>query len=327
MVNRSCGSPSGIQVIFVFGDDPTTLRGVGIPAWFWFVVAAVAIVLGSALLVVDRSQRAPNNRERRRWAALRGWQFAEADQVLPTRWERGVLARHSGATAADVVAGSTFTADGRRQVYVLDLDVNGKIDSVLAGVRCRRSVSVAIELWLSDVPVPTDSGLDLLGPVGSRYAFVADVSAARPLVTPDMVEAIEEIGADVTVVWLEDDWVLAALEPRDADPTRLERLLRDLGELADLVDPSESGSDRDEGSESRDEDSEDRAEETEGHEEIEDLVDPDDELADVVPLGGHGTDRGASEDDADRDDPEGSRDEDSVSAARVPEAERTSRPD
>ncbi|GAB3287547.1 hypothetical protein [Parasphingorhabdus pacifica] len=255
-------------MIFVIGDDPTTLRGVGIPAWFWFVVAAVAIVLGIVLLFVDRSQRASNNRERRRWAALRGWQFAEADQVLPTRWERGVLARHSGATATDVVAGSTFTADGRRQVYVLDLDVNGKTDSVLAGVRCRRSVSVAIELWLPDVPVPKDSGLDLLGPVGSRYAFVADVSAARPLVTPDMVEAIEEVGSDVTVVWLENDWVLAALEP-GADPTRLERLLRDLGELADLLDPFEAADPN--------ESSEERA--------IED-VESDGELADVVPLGG-----------------------------------------
>lgn len=249
MVSRSGRSDSFDQVIFEIRDDPTTLRGVGIPAWFWFVVAAVAIVLGGVLLIFDRSQRVSNNRERRRWAALRGWQFAEVDQVLPTRWQRGVLARHNGVTATDVVAGSTFTADGRRQVYVLDLDVNGKTDSVVIGVRCRRTVAVTIELWLPDVPVPKDSGLDLLGPVGSRYAFVADVAAARPLVTPEMVEAIEEIGSDVTVVWLEEDWVLAALEPGDASPTRLERLLRDLGDLADLADPFETdpnGADPDE---------------------------------------------------------------------------------
>ncbi len=210
---------------------------VGIPAWVWFVVAVIAIGLGIALLIVDRSQRASNNRERRRWAALRGWQFAEADQVLPSRWERGALAQHTGCTAADVVAGSTFTADGRRQVYVLDLEAGGKTATVLAGVRCRRATPATIELWLPDVPVPQDTGLDLLGPVGSRYAFVADVAAARPLVTPDMVDAAEEIGSDVTVVWLEDDWVLASLDPSDADPGRLERLLRDLGELADMVDP------------------------------------------------------------------------------------------
>lgn len=228
-------------MIFASRDDRTTLRCVGIPAWLWFVVAVVAIGAGTALLISDRSRRSSNNRERRRWAALRGWQFAEADQVLPTRWERGVLAQYSsGVTATDVVAGSTFTTDGRRQVYVLDLSVNGRANAVLAGIRCRRPAPATVELWLPDVPVPQDSGLDLLGPVGSRYAFVTEVSGARPLVTPDLVDATEEIGPDVTVVWLEDDWVLAALDPADADPARLERLLRDLGELADLVDPFDS---------------------------------------------------------------------------------------
>ncbi|WP_309501096.1 hypothetical protein [Saccharopolyspora gloriosae] len=212
----------------------------GIPAWVWFLVAVLAIAAGVALLIADRTRRAPNNRERRRWAALRGWQFAEVDQVLPTRWERGALAQHGTGTATDVVAGSTFTADGRRQVYVLDLTVNNKVATVLAGVRCRRSVSTILELWQPDVPVPQDSGLDLLGPVGSRYAFVTEVAAARPLVTPALVEAAEEVGPDVTVVWLEQDWVLAAIEPDGADPARLERLLRALGELADIIDPFET---------------------------------------------------------------------------------------
>ncbi len=208
----------------------------GIPAWVWFAIAVVAIAVGTALLIVDRSQRTSNNRERRRWAALRGWQYAEVDQVLPSRWERGALAQHTGAVATDVVAGATFTADGRRQVYVLDLVVGNRSTAVLVGVRCRRVAPTTIELWLPDVPVPQDSGLDLLGPIGSRYAFVAEIAAARPLVTPDVVEATEEIGDDVTVVWMEQDWVLAALEP-GADPTRVEQLLRNLGELADLVDP------------------------------------------------------------------------------------------
>ena len=210
----------------------------GIPAWVWFAIAVVAIVVGSALLITDRAGRSASNRERRRWAALRGWQFAEVDQVLPTRWERGALAEHGSATAKDVVAGSTFTADGRRQVYVLDLEVSGRTTSVLIGVRCRRPVPATVELWLPDVPVPQDSELDLLGPVGSRYAFVSDVATARPLVTPELVEATEDMGGDVTVVWMENDWVLAAVDS-DPDPARLERLLRDLGEVADLVDPFE----------------------------------------------------------------------------------------
>ncbi|HTI26697.1 MAG TPA: hypothetical protein VL652_37275, partial [Kutzneria sp.] len=86
---------------------------------------------------------------------------------------------------------------------------------------------------------------DLLGPVGQRYAFVSDLTAARMLITPDLVEAAEEIGGDVTVVWLEDDWVLAAAPP-GASPARLERLLRDVGELADVVDPFEADTPSDE---------------------------------------------------------------------------------
>lgn len=217
----------------------TTLRCVGIPSWVWFVVAVVAIGLGIALLIADRARRTSNNKERRRWAGLRGWQFAESDRVLPTRWHRGALAQHNGGTATDVVAGSTFTADGRRQVYVLDLDVNGKTEAVVVGVRCRRTTPVTVELWLPDVPVPQDSGLDLLGPVGSRYAFVVDVAAARRLVTPGMAETADAVGSDVTVVWLEEDWVLASLDPAAADPSRLEQLLRSLGDVADLIDPFE----------------------------------------------------------------------------------------
>lgn len=211
----------------------------GIPAWAWFVIAAVAAVVGFALLGTDRAQRTARNRERRRWAALRGWQFEETDHVLPTRWSNGAIAYYGAGVARDVVAGSTFTADGRRQVYVLDHETGGKVNSVLVGVRCRRPLPVLIELWLPSVPFQREQMPDLLGPVGQRYAFVSDLPAARRLITPDLVETAEEIGGDVTVVWLEDDWVLAAAPP-GSSPARLERLLRDLGELADVVDPFEA---------------------------------------------------------------------------------------
>jgi hypothetical protein len=212
---------------------------VGIPAWVWFTVAVVAAVGGLALLATDRAQRTARNRERRRWAALRGWQFAETDQVLPTRWQSGAIAYYGTGVAKDVVAGSTFTADGRRQVYVLDHETSGKVNSVLVAVRCRRPTPVLIELWLPSVPFQRDQMPDLLGPVGQRYAFVSDMATARNMITPDLVEAVEEIGGDVNVVWMEGDWVLATAPPH-ATPSRLERLLRDLGEVADVVDPFES---------------------------------------------------------------------------------------
>ncbi|HEX4723102.1 MAG TPA: hypothetical protein VH333_11345, partial [Pseudonocardiaceae bacterium] len=99
-------------------------------------------------------------------------------------------------------------------------------------------IGVLVELWLPSVPFQREQMPDLLGPIGPRYAFVSDLAAARALITPDMVDAAEEIGGDVTVLWLEEDWVLAAA-PAQASPARLERLLRDLGELADVVDPLE----------------------------------------------------------------------------------------
>jgi hypothetical protein len=83
---------------------------------------------------------------------------------------------------------------------------------------------------------------DLLGPVGQRYAFVSDVNVARSMITRDLVDAVGEVGDDVTVVWLENDWVLAALPP-NASPARLERLLRDLGAVADLIDPFDKNDD------------------------------------------------------------------------------------
>ena len=213
----------------------------GIPAWVWFTVAAVAGVAGFALLATDRAQRTARNRERRRWAALRGWQFEETDHVLPTRWEAGAIAYYGTGLARDVVAGSTFTADGRRQVYVLDHETSGKVNSVLVGVRCRRALSVVIELWLSTVPVPARQRQDAdARPARAGRARGTRSSrtcpAARKLITPDLIDAAEEIGGDVTVVWLENDWVLAAAPP-NSSPARLERLLRDVGELADVHRP------------------------------------------------------------------------------------------
>ncbi|ONI72934.1 hypothetical protein ALI144C_43965 [Actinosynnema sp. ALI-1.44] len=210
----------------------------GISAWVWFAVAAVAAVGGAALLARDRAVRTSRNRERRRWAALRGWQFTETDNVLPTQWDGGALAYYGGGIARDVVAGSTFTADGRRRVYVYDLDNGGRVSAVIVAVQCRRKHEVVVELWLPSVPFEQEHMPELLGPVGQRYAFVSDLAKARALITPDLVDAAEEIGPDVMVAWIEDGWVLAAA-PVNANPSRLERLLRSLGEVADVVDPFE----------------------------------------------------------------------------------------
>jgi hypothetical protein len=206
------------------------------PAWIWFVIAAAAAVAGAVLLLRERTSHGAPNRERPRWAALRGWKYLAVDPDLLGQWRGGSVAYFGGGTAHDVVAGSTFTADGRRPVYVLDQVHDNTTDCVLVAVRCRRSAPTLLELWLPSVPFQRQQMPELLGPVGERYAFVTDIEAGRAMLTRELVDVVEELGSDVTVVWLEKEWVVAAAPP-GVGPARLERLLRDLGELADLLDP------------------------------------------------------------------------------------------
>lgn len=201
----------------------------------WFVIAAVAALVGGALLLIDHGRSTAHTRERRRWAALRGWQFADADPVLPDRWRHGALARGESGTARSLVTGSLFTAAGRRLVHVFDLEQGGRVEAVVVAVHRRMPQQVVLELWLPTVEFPTDAGLDLVGPVGERYAFTNEVTKARPLITPELAGLADDVGADVPVAWIEDAWVAAAVAVA-ASPARLERLLRLLGDLADLVD-------------------------------------------------------------------------------------------
>jgi hypothetical protein len=202
--------------------------------WVWFLIAGLAAAAGSALLAADRGQHYAHQRERRRWAALRGWQFVPADPVIIERWRHGVI---SGAgLARDLVTGSLFTPLGRRLVQVFDLEQGGHISHVVVAVQRRvRQADLVMELWLPDQPLTQNPDLIMLGSAGDRVALVTDPDQARPLVTPEFVFAANALGADIPVAWLEQDWVLATA-PCTAAPARLERLLRALDEIADLLD-------------------------------------------------------------------------------------------
>ncbi|WP_410660264.1 hypothetical protein [Amycolatopsis sp. lyj-112] len=208
----------------------------GIPAWIWFVVAAVALVAGLGLLAADRAKEGSRNRERMRWAELRGWQFVEEDDRLPRQWSGGAIGYFGAQAAVNVVAGSTFTSDGRRPVFIFDIETEGQIPAVVVAVRCNRVHEVPLELWLSSVPFQRQDMPEMLGPIGQRYAFADDSEGARKVITQELVDAADSLGGDVGVAWLENEWVLASVAP-NAGPSRLERLLRDLGEIADIVDP------------------------------------------------------------------------------------------
>lgn len=209
---------------------------VGIPAWVWFVVAGLCVIAGVGLLAADRMKEGTRNRERMRWAELRGWQFVEEDERLPSQWQCGALAYFGADYAVNVVAGSAFTTDGRRPVFVFDVEVDGHVPTAVVAVRCNRVHSVLLELWLASVPFQRAEMPDLLGPVGQRYAFSDDIMGAQQLISERLIDAADSLGGDISVVWLEGEWVLASAPP-SAGPSRLERLLRDVGDIADIVDP------------------------------------------------------------------------------------------
>lgn len=211
---------------------------VGMPPWIWFLIALVALVAGLALLAVDRAREGSRNRERLRWADLRGWQFAEEDPRMVSHWTEGAMGYFGADAAVNVVAGTTFTSEGRRSVYVFDIEADRQIPAAVAAVRCGKPYPVLLELWLASVPFQRAEMPELLGPAGQRYAFTDNVEAANKLVTQDLIDSANALGGDVSVVWFEQDWVLAAVSP-NAGPTRLERLLRDVGEIADIVDPTD----------------------------------------------------------------------------------------
>ena len=170
-------------------------------------------------------------RDRKRWAALRGWDYSTVDPVLPSRWRYGTIHMGGPGVARNLISGDVPTPDGPRQAYAFDHEQGGRATSILAAVQVQTVLPAAVELRLPSAPVPDDAGLELLEPVGERYAFVTNAEAVRPLLTPRLVEASDAVGADVELLWAEDSWVLATV-PLGASPDRLQDLLADLAEVA-----------------------------------------------------------------------------------------------
>ncbi|WP_064745441.1 hypothetical protein [Pseudonocardia acaciae] len=215
----------------------------GIPTSVWFIIAAVALVLG--LLMLRAAQRAGSgqSRDRRRWAAQKEWEYLDNDPVLPSRWRYGTIHQGGPGVARNLVTGSVPTSEGRRLVYVFDHEQAGRLSSVVVAVQRRSSIGGAFELRLPSAPLPDDAGLDLLEPVGERYAFVSDAAAIRPLITPRLVRAADAIGEEVELLWAEDSWVLCTA-PLDSAPEHLQELLDQLIEVAAALEEAVRGGGR-----------------------------------------------------------------------------------
>lgn len=213
----------------------------GIPSGVWFVIAVIALIIGVALLFLDRQRSAGSgSRDRRKWAAARGWEYLDVDPVLPSRWRYGTIHQGGPGRARNLVSGDVPTPDGPRQAYVFDHEQAGRLSSVLVAIQVRDAVPAAVELRLPSAPLPDDAGLDLLEPVGQRYAFVADAEAVRPLLTERLANASDAVGDDVELLWAEEAWVLATA-PLEATTQRLQDLLADLAEVATALEQAGRG--------------------------------------------------------------------------------------
>lgn len=208
------------------------------PAWIWFVIAVIAALAGVALLAADRQRESSRQRERARWADGHHWRYAAADPRLISHWTEGAMAYYGADAAVNVASGTVAGDEGPRTVYVFDLSSGRQTPATVVAVRCGLSFPVLLEMWLDSVPIQRSEMPDLLGPVGKRYAFADDVEVARELLSRELVDAAGELGGDVSVVWLERDWVLAAVST-NAGPSRLDRLVRGVVAVADAVDPDD----------------------------------------------------------------------------------------
>ncbi|MDN5857980.1 MAG: hypothetical protein L0H84_05095 [Pseudonocardia sp.] len=205
----------------------------GLSPTVWFVIAVIALVIGAVLLFTDRSRGSggAGAKDRRKWAAMRGWEYLDTDPVLPSRWRYGTIHQGGPGVARNLISGDVPTPDGPRQAYVFDHEQGGRLNSILAAVQVQEQLPAAVELRLPSAPLPDDAGLDLLEPVGTRYAFVADPEAVRPLLTRRLAEASDAIGEDVELLWAEEAWVLATA-PLGSSADRVQDLLADLAEVA-----------------------------------------------------------------------------------------------
>jgi hypothetical protein len=205
-----------------------------VPAWIWFVVALVAAAGGALLLWYDRARPAHRGNGRREWAASKGWEFTDALSSPPHAWRYGTLRGDGPRQAYDVATGAVPGPGGRRLGCIFDQEQDGRTVATVAAVRGTVAVPVALELRLPESPRPDDDELDNLGQVGRRYAFVSNALEGRRLLTRQVTDAADRVGADVPLVWAEDTWVLASIDP-GADPDRVEGLIESLVDVSAAI--------------------------------------------------------------------------------------------
>lgn len=146
-------------------------------------------------------------REKKAWAALHGYEYTKQDAYLAEEWTRGAAA--SGAVAKDVVSG---VANGY-EVHLLDL---GGVTVMAMRHAAGSDVVVDAQKTSEQKADPTKMvtlAEDLM-PVASVAGFevsATDQGVGRRFLDDRVRSALAALPEQVTVVWWEQDWVLAQL--------------------------------------------------------------------------------------------------------------------
>jgi hypothetical protein len=216
------------------------------------VVGILVLAAGAVVLVVDARRRAARRRARQAWAGHHSARYAEADPVLTGQWRYGVFTRGGSGRARELVS---HEHEGSR-LYLFDLERGGGVVSTVLALQRPTTSDTVLELRLGSsaaspesagaesketgsaetgaAEVGREAGMDLLGPVGDRYAFTNDLESARRAVDQRLVLVGDATGDDVSVLWAEGSWALAALDV-NAGPQRWDEVAAILGRFADLM--------------------------------------------------------------------------------------------
>ncbi len=175
----------GAAVGALAGCVRATLRAVGLSSTVWFVIAVIALLVGAVLLLADRPHAATAAaKDRRRWAALRGWEFLDTDPVLPSRWRYGTIHQGGPGVARNLIS-RRRAHPGRPAPGLRVRPRAGRAGSPRSWspCRCRRRCRPPSSCGCRRPRCPTTPGSTCCEPVGERYAFVSDAEAVRPLLT------------------------------------------------------------------------------------------------------------------------------------------------
>lgn len=169
--------------------------------------------------------RAPR-RERKAWAADRGFSFSKTDAYLTDEWSRGAAA--TGAAPREVVAGVVDVLGLEYEMYLVDLDT-------VPVMAVRRSAASDVVVDARRVGEMLDDDSDDLLPVTqvSGFAILAnDFGAAERVVDERIIAALAAMPEAVTAVWMESDWVLAQTH-KNSHSEDWEHMIQPLALIAD----------------------------------------------------------------------------------------------